>query len=164
MFLPYGYVTDCPHLDVLDDRWVCLIAADNRRVGEHPTAAELLGLQWVSTLDGKHAFTPAGLQLRLCGLVPVISVITPNFFVIPFVLTGTQRVALVQQSFARRVVAELPGLRMIEAPFGLEAIREAFWWHPDRQDEPEHAWFRCLVQRAAEEAAGHPAADYYVSR
>jgi hypothetical protein len=39
-------------------------------------------------------------------------VITPNFFVIPTLVAKTERVALVQESFARRVVASMDTVRM----------------------------------------------------
>jgi DNA-binding transcriptional LysR family regulator len=148
VFLPHGYLRDCPHLDVLVDRWVCLVSSDNSRVGERPSVDELLALQWVSILDGRRALTPPGMQLRIAGAAPTVSVITPNFFVIPMLVAKTERVALVQESFARRVVASMDTVRMVESPFMLEPIREAFWWHPDREDEPAHVWLRARIAAA----------------
>lgn len=160
IFLPYGYLDDAPCIDVVIDRWACLLAADNDAVSADPSSSELLSLQWVSTLDGKQAATPAGMQLQISGKAPVISVVTPNFFAVPWLLVGTTRVALVQRRFAEWAVSAVPGLRMVDPPFDLEGIREAFWWHPDRQNEPEHEWFREQI-RAVSEATVAGGMEYY---
>ncbi|MFW0796738.1 LysR family transcriptional regulator [Gordonia sp. CPCC 205515] len=149
IFLPHGYIDDCPHRDVVEDEWVCLLDTANPHVSEMPTSAELLDLQWVSIHDGKRAQTPALLELRLHGEIPRISVVTPNFLAIPSLVAGTDRVALVQSSLGRWAASTFDGIRAVASPFELGPIREAFWWHPDIDDEPEHRWLREQIAVAA---------------
>ncbi len=142
MFLPHGYLSHQPHLDVLADDWVCLVASDNPNLGESPRAEELLACPWITTVWGQGALTPAARQLQIAGLHPLISTVTPHFFVIPSLLEGSTRVALLPRRLAEDAVRGSGGLRIVAPPIPLEPISEAFWWHPDRNNDPIHRWFR----------------------
>jgi hypothetical protein len=40
-------------------------------------------------------------------------------------------------------------LRIVELPVQFASLHEAAWWHPSRQLDPGHQWFRALVRQAA---------------
>jgi hypothetical protein len=40
-------------------------------------------------------------------------------------------------------------LRIVELPVEFASLHEAAWWHPSRQLDPGHQWFRALVRQAA---------------
>ena len=68
-------------------------------------------------------------------------------------MAGSGRIALLQ----RRLVDLLPldvGIRALPPPFEVGPLVEAMWWHPVFDDDPEHAYLRDLVLRAAELAVG----------
>jgi len=64
---------------------------------------------------------------------------------LPFVVAGTDLVAVVPELLARRV-ADLARLAIVEPPFGDVDIVEAVWWHPTREADPGHRWLLGLIQ------------------
>jgi DNA-binding transcriptional LysR family regulator len=147
LFLPHGFITDLPHLDLYEDRWVCVVDADNAAVGEALTMADLARLPWVLTFRGPTAFTPAARQLSLLGVHQRAHVIVESFLAVPFFVLGTDRVALLQERLAGLLAGD-GRLRVLPCPFDAVPLVQALWWHPVHERDPEHAWLR----RAAVEA------------
>ncbi|MGY1849327.1 LysR family transcriptional regulator [Blastococcus sp. SYSU DS1021] len=155
LILPHGFVTGLSHRDLYRDDWVCVVAADNPVVDEGLTVADLENLPWVVTFHGPTAATPAERQLRMRGVEPVVQVVTENFLTVPGLIAGSDRIALLQ----RHLVEQLPlnsGIRALAPPLDIGPLVEAMWWHPAYDDDPEHAYLRDLVTRAARQAMGEP--------
>lgn len=144
LVLPHGFLTDIPHDDLFEDRWVCVVAADHPAVGAELTLAQLGELPWVVYQDLPTAFAPALRQLRMIGVEPRVEVVVESFLVMPFLVAGTTRVALVQEQLARRL-AGTAGVRVLACPFGAVPVRETFWWHPMYRTDPAHIWLRDLL-------------------
>jgi len=141
MLLPHGFTTDLPCLDVYEDEWVCLVAADNPRVGDELTMDHLRELPWVFTYQSRSAFTPAGRQLQMIGVEPRIDVVVEGFLALPFFLMGTERIGMVQRKVAERFVMGRE-MRMLKPPFDVVRLAGALWWHPMHTDDPAHVWMR----------------------
>lgn len=155
LILPHGYLIDQPHLDLLTDAWVCVADVDSG-LGDHPTAEELLARPWVHTLAAREGMTPARKQLQIQGMDVAVAAVTPYFHVIPALIVGTDRVALVPESFARRVTGQGERVRILASPFALDPVRDAFWWHADREHDVEHIWLRTVLARIRDELIGNP--------
>jgi DNA-binding transcriptional LysR family regulator len=155
LVLPHGFVTDLSHRDLYRDEWVCVVAADNAAVGDELTVGHLETLPWVVSYHGPTASTPAARQMRMLGIEPQVQVVTENFLTVPGLVAGTPRIALLQ----RRLVDLLPldvAVRALPCPFEVGPLVEAMWWHPAFDDDPEHAYLRDVVARAAAQVAGPP--------
>ena len=151
LVLPHGFVTDLSHRDLYRDEWVCVVAADNPVVARGLTVEDLETLPWVVTFHGPTAATPASRQMRMRGIEPRVQVITESFLTVPGLVAGSDRIALLQ----RRLVDLLPldvGIRALPPPVEVGQLVEAMWWHPVYDDDPEHAYLRELVARAARQA------------
>lgn len=148
VILPHGYLADEPHLDLPAERWACLVDAASA-MGDRPSADELLTRPWVHSLAARDGMTPARQQLRFRGVEPSIAAATPHFFVIPSLLAGTDRVAIVPEGFARMAAAMEPRLRVVTPPVGLDPVRDAFWWHADRAHDSGHAWLRGVLAQVS---------------
>lgn len=149
LVLPHGFVEDLPYLDLYEDRWVALVADDHPLVGEGPLTREhLTVLPWVVVYHRPTAFTPAAQQLRTLGIEPRVQVVVESFLPVPALVTGTDRIALVQQRLADRL-GRADGLRVLPCPFDAGGIVEALWWHPMYDADPAHRWFRALVAEVA---------------
>lgn len=148
--LPHGYVAGQPHLDFAPEPWVCLVDAASG-VGDHPAIDELLTRPWVQTLPAREGTSPARQQLRFRGIDPVVVAATPHFFVVPFLILGTDRVAVVPEGFARLAARTHARLRRVVPPFDLDPVRDAFWWHADREHDSEHLWLREVMGRVRDE-------------
>jgi DNA-binding transcriptional LysR family regulator len=157
LLMPHGFLSDLSHRDLYRDEWVCLVSVENSVVeGGTLEVHHLRTLPWVVTFHGPTASTPAARQLRMLGVEPRVQVVTESFLTVPGLVAGSDRIALLQ----RRLVELLPldtGVRAVLPPFEVGPLVEAMWWHPVFDDDPEHAYLRGLVQRAAELAVG-PAA------
>ncbi|WP_170297201.1 LysR family transcriptional regulator [Georgenia thermotolerans] len=147
--LPHGYVTDQPRLDLATEAWVCLVDAASG-LSDRPTADELLTRPWVHNLAPREGMGPARQQLQFRGIDISIAAVTPHFFVMPTLIVGTDRVALVPEGFARMAVRLEPRLQAVVPPLDLAPVRDAFWWHPDHAYDAEHVWLRHVLERVVE--------------
>jgi DNA-binding transcriptional LysR family regulator len=157
LVLPHGFVTGLSHRDLYRDEWVCVVSADNPAADEGLTLEHLETLPWVVTFHGPTAATPAERQMRMRGIEPRVQVITENFLTVPGLVAGSDRIALLQ----RRLFDLLPldlGIRAVPPPVEVGPLVEAMWWHPVFDDDPEHAYLRDLVSRAAQQALGEAGA------
>jgi DNA-binding transcriptional LysR family regulator len=87
-------------------------------------------------------------QLALLDLQPRIAVRVESYLAVPYFVTGTDRVALMQERLATRLAASA-NLRVLECPGEAEPIVEALWWHRQHEDDPAHAWLRRLIMETA---------------
>jgi len=71
-----------------------------------------------------------------------------SYLAVPYFVTGTDRVALMQERLATRL-ASSSNLRVLECPGEAEPIVEALWWHRQYEDDPAHAWLRRLIMETA---------------
>jgi len=155
MILPHGFLLDVPHTELYQDRWVCIVSADNPAVGDRLTLDQLGELPWVVLFNLPTAFAPAAQQLRTIGIEPRVEVVVDGFLPMPYLVAGTNRVALIQERLARQV-ADATGVRVMPCPFEVLPLVEAFWWHPMFRNDPAHGWLRRLLGEAGRVLAQAP--------
>jgi DNA-binding transcriptional LysR family regulator len=148
MFLPHGFVSDVSYTDVFRDEWVCVVDAANPVVDRGLTLEDLEELPWVVTYHGQSASSAAVRQLRALGVEPRAEVITESFLIVPSLVAGSGRVALLQKRLAD-LLPDGSGVVALPAPFDAAPLIEAMWWHPVWDGDPEHAFLRDVVVRAA---------------
>jgi DNA-binding transcriptional LysR family regulator len=153
LIIPHGFLTDLPYLDLYTDHWVCIVSAGNPDVGDALTLRQLGEMGWVVLFNGPTAFAPAARQLSMIGVEPRVEVVVDGFLPMPFLVAGTNRVALIQQQLARRL-AEPAGVRVLPCPFEVVPLTEALWWHPMYRNDPAHAWLRSVFAAAGAELGG----------
>lgn len=146
LILPHGFLSDQPYIDLTAERWVCIVDIDSE-LGERATEAELLERAWVHTLNAREGMTPTRHQLQVRGIEVAVAAVTPYLNVIPSMVAGTDWVALVPEALAHRAVAAGEGVRIVTPEFGLDPLRDAFWWHSDREHDAEHIWLRDMIHR-----------------
>src|SRR5690606_24632155 len=66
-------------------------------LSDNPTADELLTRPWVHNLTPREGMGPARQQLQFRGIDISVAAVTPHFFVMPSLIVGTDRVALVPE-------------------------------------------------------------------
>ncbi|MEU4695050.1 LysR family transcriptional regulator [Actinoplanes sp. NPDC023714] len=150
LLIPHGFVTGLPYVELYEDRWVCIVSADNETVKEAVYMEHLAKLPWVVLFDRPTAYAPALRQLRLIGIEARVELVVDGFLQMPFLVAGTRRIALIQEKLAT-LMAPIAGIRICEVPFEVVSLLECLWWNPLHTNDPVHAWFRRLVQGAADE-------------
>jgi DNA-binding transcriptional LysR family regulator len=145
---------DTRSAELFRDRWVCVVDGDNPVLdgGSALRMRDLAGLPWVAPYyrAGTRgvASVPVMRQLALLDLQPRIAVRVESYSAVPYFITGTDRVALMQERLATKLAAT-HNLRVLECPGDAEPIVEALWWHRQHEDDPAHAWLRRLVMETS---------------
>ncbi|HXL93651.1 MAG TPA: LysR family transcriptional regulator [Streptosporangiaceae bacterium] len=135
---------------VFRDRFVCIMDPGNPRLRDgRLSLADLGELPHASATFGHAGLNPAERALDELGVHRNVQVTTVGWLSLPFVVAGTDLVAVVPERLARRVVAAA-GVAVAEPPFGRVELVEAAWWHPMRTADPALAWLRGILADVAE--------------
>ncbi|MFG1853675.1 LysR substrate-binding domain-containing protein [Actinomadura geliboluensis] len=153
LLMPHGIISGFPTVELYRDEWVCVIADGHPEVGETITMDDLARLPWAVYQRPYDA--PAARQLSMLGLEPRVEVSVQSFQLLPALVAGTRRVALVQRRLAE-LMAPVADVRVLPCPFEAVPVQEALWWHPVHTQDAAHIWLR--------ETAARVAADLGVSR
>lgn len=146
VLMPHGVISGFPAVELYRDEWVCLVAADHPGIGDRITLDDLARLPWVvyqRTFDA-----PVTRQLSMLGLEPRVEVSVQNFHLLPNLVAGTGRVALIQRRLAR-LLRGLAPVRVLPCPFEAMPLQEALWWHPVHSQDAAHIWLREMAARVA---------------
>ncbi|MGJ7881244.1 MULTISPECIES: LysR family transcriptional regulator [Streptomyces] len=153
LLMPHGVISDFPATDLYGDRWVFLVADDHPSVGDRLSRQDLARLPWVTYQRTYDA--PAVRQLGMLGIEPRVEVSVDSFQIIPLLVAGTRRIALIQARLAR-LLAPLAGVRVVEPPYEAVPLREAMWWHPVHTHDAAHIWLRETAARVGRRMADEP--------
>jgi DNA-binding transcriptional LysR family regulator len=155
LLMPHGVISGFPTVELFRDRWVFLVAEDNPEVGDRLTLDDLRRLPWVTYQRTYDA--PAVRQLSMLGIEPRVEVSADSFQVLPFLVAGTRRIALIQELLAQRLRG-VAAVRIMEPPYEAVPLQEAMWWHPVHTHDAAHIWLRETAARVGAEMAGAGAA------
>jgi DNA-binding transcriptional LysR family regulator len=150
MLMPHGIISAFPAVELFEDRWVCLVAHDNPEVGERLSLDDLSRLPWAVYQRPYDA--PVNRQLSMLGIDPRVEVSVQGFQLLPALVAGTRRVALIQERLAQGLPASA-GVRVLPCPFDAVPVREALWWHPLHAQDAAHIWLRETAARVGKDMA-----------
>ncbi|MGW0712681.1 LysR family transcriptional regulator [Streptomyces sp. NPDC002643] len=146
MIVPLGYQLPGVSEAVMHDRFVCLVDPDNPRLVDGRLGLrDLAEMPHAACAIGK-SLTPADRQLETLGITPKVQVTTPGFSVLPFLVSGTDLVAVVPERLARRYEG-FARCAIVPTPFPEVPLVEAMYWHHNRHSDPAHRWLRETVRR-----------------
>ncbi len=136
--------------EIFRDRYVCLIDPGNPRLaGGALSLADFGDLpQAVATFGQREMANQGELALAALGVPRHVQVTTVGWLPLPFVVAGTNLVAVVPERLARRV-AGTAGVTVCEPPFGTIELIEAVWWHPTRSGDQALRWLRSITAEVA---------------
>lgn len=148
LLMPHGVIDGFPAVDLYQDRWLCLLADDHPDVGEELTLDDLARLPWAVYQRPYDA--PVARQLSMLGISPRVEVSVQTFQLLPHMVEGTRRIAMIQEHLARRAVRSA-AVRVLPCPFEAVPVGQAMWWHPVHAQDAAHIWLR---RKAEEVGAG----------
>jgi DNA-binding transcriptional LysR family regulator len=147
---PLGFSFPGESEEIFRDRFVCIVDPGNSRLaggalsladfGELPHA--------VATFGQREILNQAESALEALGVPRNIQVTTEGWLPLPFVVAGTDLVAVVPERLARRV-ASTARVAVCEPPFGTIELLEAVWWHPTRSGDQAVRWMRAITAEVA---------------
>ncbi|MFF1379298.1 LysR family transcriptional regulator [Streptomyces sp. NPDC058308] len=144
LLMPHGVISDFPATDLYDDRWVFVVADDHPAITDRLTLQDLADLPWVTYQRTYDA--PAVRQLGMLGVEPRVEVSVDSFQLLPLLVAGTRRIAMVQARLARRL-APIASVRVVEPPYEAVPLQQAMWWHPVHTHDAAHIWLRETAAR-----------------
>ena len=146
---PLGFGFPGSQAPLFRDRFVCVVDPSNSRLARgRLTLDDLSALPHAVRSGGRTHVTPADRVMDELSVRRRIHVMTVGFLPLPFLVAGTDLVAVIPERLALGVAMPL-GLTVVEPPFGRVELIETLWWHPDRAATPEHAWLRRILTEAA---------------
>jgi DNA-binding transcriptional LysR family regulator len=149
VIVPPEYIRGHPSTKLITDRWVCIVARDNPRIGDTVTTADLAEMPWVASYDQTAiSSSPPVRQLRAMGVEPHVELSVEGFLVVPSLIAGTDRIAFIQEKLARRFT-DLAGVRVLPSPLPNNEHLVALHWDASETNDPGHRWFRDVLCRAA---------------
>ncbi|MEP9385163.1 LysR family transcriptional regulator [Nocardioides sp. KR10-350] len=159
MLCPRGLGVQGSSLDAFEDRFVCVVDPGNSRlVGGQLDLEALAELPRVRSVLGADHLTPVDRRLAELGLDRGSGVTARGWLPLPFIVCGTELVAIMPERLAAKV-CPLAGTVVVAAPFGEVTLNEAIWWHPSRDHDPAHRWLRTVLADVAQEVAEDVAQD-----
>jgi len=90
-----------------------------------------------------HACREAGLSMR-------VEISTFSFSSLGDLVRGTQRVAVVHERLAQRLVSEQAGLRIVATPITLPPMQQMMQWHKARTRDPALVWLRNELHKSVD--------------
>ena len=158
MIAPLGYGFPGESRPLWRDRMVCLMAAGHpRAVGPELTLDDLRSLSHAEAGFGAGTLTPVGRVLGELDVHHRVEVQVRGWLPLPFVLAGSDLVAIVPERLARLHVRPGGPLVMREPPFGQVLLVEGYWYAANRLHDPADRWlFAQLDEVAAELSVADP--------
>jgi DNA-binding transcriptional LysR family regulator len=148
---PLGYGFPGRSRPLWRDRFVCLVDAGNPRLrsaGPAEAGPTSTGLTLQDLTDLPHAvasfgrgnLTPIDRAFGELGIDRRIQVEVAGWLPLPFVVEGTDMVAVVPERLARLYADPAGPLRLVEPPFGHVVLAEGYWFAPTRVSDAAHRW------------------------
>ena len=140
------------------DRMVCLVDRRNSRLQDGSvTLEDLKALPHAVAWFGPGTLTPVDRVFGELGIERRIEVMLAGWLALPFVLEGTDLVAIVPERLARIHTGASSALVQVEPPFGRVLLAEGYWFERDRLTDPAHAWLFARLDEVGEALApGNP--------
>jgi DNA-binding transcriptional LysR family regulator len=151
MIGPLGFAFPGESKVIFRDRFVCITDPANPRLAKgRLTLDDIAELPLAVATFGQPPGMLSAVEhvLETLGVPRHIQVTTVGWLPLPFVVAGTDLLAIVPERLARRVAATA-GVAVCEPPFGTAELIEAAWWHSTRSGDPALRWLRSLVAGVA---------------
>ncbi|MCZ4122356.1 LysR family transcriptional regulator [Streptomyces sp. H39-S7] len=139
LLMPHGIISGFPTVELYEDRWVCVVSEDHPEVSDRLTLEDLARFPWA--IYQRPYDTPVNRQLSMLGIDPHIEVSTQSFQLLPALVAGTRRIAMIQERLAQQLL-DAYAVRILPCPFDAVPVAEALWWHPLHTQDAAHIWLR----------------------
>jgi DNA-binding transcriptional LysR family regulator len=137
------------HSEVLrEEATVCIAAANHPSIRGKLSARQYSATHHVAVFYKAEGpgFIDALLQQK--GYRRHTAAFAPHFSSIPFIVAGSDLIATVPETLARRFSAQLK-LQVLPVPFAIPPFRWTMLWHERVDGDPASVWLRSLVVEAA---------------
>jgi DNA-binding transcriptional LysR family regulator len=131
---------DYPSIPLFRDEYVCIAADDNDEVSDPITCEEYVAAEHVIYLPSGRPFPD---RVARAGIVRH-GVAFGSHTVLPWMVTGTRRLATVQRRLAERIAPQLR-LKISPLPFAVPELVDCAYWHPVKGEDLARIWMRSVL-------------------
>lgn len=151
---PLGYGFTGRSAPLWRDRMVCVVSAQNPKADAGAlTLDDLRTMAHAEATFGPGTLTPVGRVLGELDVVRQVDVQVHGWLPLPFVIEGSDLVAIMPERLARLHVRPQGPLVQLEPPFGDVILAEGYWYAPNRLDDPGDRWLFSVLDELAEQLA-----------
>jgi len=137
------------------DRMVLMADRAHPRLREgRLTVEDLVDVPYAVANFGPGILTPADRAFGELGIDRHVALQVHGFLPLPFVIAGTEMVAVVPEMLARIHLRDDAPVVLVEPPFDDVVLAEGYWFGHDRLSDPAHRWLFARFDELAEELAG----------
>ena len=134
------------------DRMVLIADRDHPRLEDGGFSLEALAeMPHAVAGFGPGILTPADRAFGELGITRHVALQVHGFLPLPFVIAGTEMVAVVPEKLARIHLRDDGPVVMVEPPFGEVVLAEGYWFGHDRLSDPAHRWLFARFDELGEE-------------
>jgi DNA-binding transcriptional LysR family regulator len=147
VLLPDVAPTSLPRERLYDQRWVCVVSADNPNIGERLTVKQLSEMKCAYYIsEGMPTHPDLALQAR--GAMRDNYLEVEDFLLIPFLVQETPMVAVLQEHIAHRLT-DAAGIRVLPIPVPVAPLGIDMVWNPRATGDAGCQWLRHQLTIAA---------------
>ena len=152
LLMPDIYLSpDHPSVPLFSDDYRAIVWSGNSVVGEEPIPLEaFLAMRHVAVSYTRTGPSFEGWFLERFGSERQVEVTTSSYSAVPFLILGTNRIALMHRRLAETFASMMP-LRLLQPPVDIPQIHEALQWHIYNHTDDCLVWLR---ERLARSIAG----------
>jgi LysR family transcriptional regulator, nod-box dependent transcriptional activator len=129
-----------------DDSYVCLVW--NQHPSRRLTLSGFAAMEHVLVAPRERAGGIVDSVLEKNGLSRRIAVQASTFLLVPYLLTGTTRIATVPERMAAELVRVHP-LKILKPPIDIPGFTMCQGWHEIHRNDPGHRWLRETLLNSA---------------
>ena len=128
---------------LLDERWMCVVDEDHPLKGDRMSLEDFQRLPHLTvSRRSDQVFLP---EISVSRRVEVV---TENWSLAPFLLSGTNLVAVLQRRLAIRL-QHAAQVRLFEPPISIPPLTLRLYWNPVLETDPGNRWLRRLILEVA---------------
>ncbi|GAB4356822.1 MAG: LysR substrate-binding domain-containing protein [Oricola sp.] len=146
--MPEVYIAaDHPSQHYFSDEYVVVAWAGSTRFGDTITREEFFEARHVSMRFASHTPSFEAWFVKNSGEERKVAAVAGSFTAVPFLLEGTDNIALLQGRLARKFAAMMP-LRILPSPINIPTLVEHLQWHALSEGDECLAWIRQKILAA----------------
>lgn len=159
---PMGYNFGGRYRQLFRDEFVAVMDSGNSLLDKPDlTLADIASAPHATGEFGTGITTPPMQFLADAGLSPNVAARVSGWQVLPFLVEGTDLIALVPRLLALRLatglsVTVVEFVREIEVP-----VVEAMYWHPLHSADPSNVWLRSSIQQVCREVRAETSSEVH---
>lgn len=140
--MPEVYISpDHPSAHYFTDEYVVMICAQNTRYGDTITRDEFFDASHVTMRFATHTPSFEAWFVKNNGVERKVAAVAGSFTAVPYLIEGTENIALIQGKLARRFAQQMP-VRILPCPIDIPPLVEQLQWHAYSEGDECLTWVR----------------------